>query len=246
MTRPWKVLDKVDTDEGALELRQRGETDFLIVIGGRVLMNSHSRSSEEQLAKLAIAAVPAPRRVLVAGLGMGFTLRAALDVLPAAARVTVCEINKVVVDWCRGPLAPSIRNALVDSRVELRLDDVAGVIARAPAGHFDALVLDLYEGPNASSQRRDDPFYGGTALAQQHRALAKGGVLAVWSEDPDAAYGKRMASVGFDVATHSIGSGGRRHIVYLGRRLETKASKPGDADEHQRSSKRPNALTRRR
>lgn len=220
MTRPWKVLAKVDTDEGALELRQRGDTDFLIVIGGRVLMNSYSRSSEEELARLGCAHLRTHKapRVLLAGLGMGFTLRAALDVLPPTATVTVCEINQVVVDWCRGPLAAVTRNALADPRVELRLEDVAKVIATARPGSLDATVLDLYEGPNAASQRRDDPFYSARALAQQHAALAAGGALAVWSEDADAPYAKRLASAGFAVKVHSIGSGGRRHVVYVGAR----------------------------
>jgi spermidine synthase len=131
----------------------------------------------------------------------------------------VCELNRVVVDWCRGPLAPATRDALADKRVKLELADVAAVIAKAAPGSFDAIVLDLYEGPNAASQRRDDPFYSGRALDQQRRALATRGVLAVWSEDADAPYAKRLTSAGFELRTHSIGSGGRRHIVYLGRGL---------------------------
>lgn len=217
MTRPWTVLAKADTPEGALELRQRGDADFLIVIGGRVLMNSYSRSSEEEQARLGCAHLASAKspRVLVAGLGMGFTLRAALDILPPSARVTVCEINKIVVEWCRGPLAAATRNALGDPRVDLQLADVAKTIAAAKPGSYDALVLDLYEGPNAGSQRRDDPFYSARAIDEQRRALGPGGMLAVWSEDADAPYAKRLQAGGFDVKTHSIGSGGRRHIVYL-------------------------------
>jgi spermidine synthase len=220
MTRPWRVLAKVDTEEGMLELRQRGDADFLIVIGGRVLMNSYSRSSEEELARLGCAHLRGPKapkspHVLLAGLGMGFTLRAALDVLPPTAKVTVCEINQVVVDWCRGPLALATRDALGDPRVELRVEDVAKTIAAARPGSIAAIVLDLYEGPNAASQRREDPFYGPRALAQQHAALAPRGVLAVWSEDADAAYAKRLGAAGFDVKTHAIGSGGRKHVVYV-------------------------------
>lgn len=226
MTRPWRVLDKVQTADGLLELRQRGDADFLIVVDGRVLMNSYSRSSEEELSRLGLAHLAAGTtkepRVLIAGLGMGFTLRAALDVLPGAARVVVCEINRVVVDWCRGRLAAATRDALADPRVELRIHDVAAVIGNAAAGQFDAILLDLYEGPNAASQRRDDPFYSAGALARSHRAVSSGGVLAVWSEDPDAPFAKRFASAGFDVKTHSIGTGGRKHVVYVGRRLGAK------------------------
>jgi spermidine synthase len=201
-----------------LELRQRGN-DFLIVIAGRVLMNSYARRSEEELARLALASVrgrPRPR-VLIGGLGMGFTLRAALDVLPADASVLVAELNPIVLAWCRGPLAPATRDAASDPRVQVEIGDVAAVIAGAPPGRFDAIVLDLYEGPNAASQRRDDPFYGEAALERTRRALAPGSPLAVWSEDADAPFARRLAAAGFEVTTHAIGSGGRRHVVYLGR-----------------------------
>lgn len=221
MTRPWKVLATATADGERLELRQRGDTDFLIVIGGRVLMNSYSRSSEEALSQLGLAhlaGVPAPR-VLIGGLGMAFTLRAALDVLPPKARVTVAELNAVIVDWCRGPLGPATDHAVADPRVHLELGDVARVIADAAPGAFDAILLDLYEGPNAASQRADDPFYSAAALVRQHRALARGGVLAVWSEDRDPAYEKRLAAA-FEMTVRLIGSGGRRHVVYLARRRE--------------------------
>ena len=220
MARPWITLATVPTAEGPLELRQRGDDDFLIVIGGRVLMNSFSRSSEEALAALAVAHLasrPAPR-VLIGGLGMGFTLRATLELVSGAARVQVAELNPVVLAWCRGPLGPATRHAVLDPRVAIELGDVADVIARAPAGRFDAILLDLYEGPNAASQGRDDPFYGPGALARTRAAIAPGGVLGVWSEDADAPFAKRFAAAGFAVTTHAIGRGGRRHIVYLGRR----------------------------
>lgn len=225
VTRPWTVLAKVETAEGLLELRQRGDSDFLIVIDGRVLMNSYSRSSEEELARLGLAdrslaktSVSGRPRVLIAGLGMGFTLRAALDVLPPSAEVVVCELNHVVVDWCRGPLAEATRNALADPRVRVELADVARHIASAANGSFDAILLDLYEGPNDASQHRDDPFYGAAALIRTRTALSTGGVLAVWSEDPDNAFAKRFVGAGFEVQTHTIGRGGRKHIVYLGKR----------------------------
>jgi spermidine synthase len=154
----------------------------------------------------------------IAGLGMGFTLRAALDVVSPTADVTICEINFTVVDWCRGPLAAATRNAIKDGRVTVKLEDVSDVIAKSPAARYDAILLDLYEGPNAASQRSDDPFYGAAALARAHKALRPSGILAVWSEDADAAFEKRFTAAGFAVTTHSIGQGGRRHVVYLGRR----------------------------
>jgi len=219
VTRPWTTLATVPTADGALELRQRGEREFLIVIAGRVLMTSAARRSEEAVATLACAAVRAPKpRLLIGGLGMGYTLRAALDALPAGARVTVAELTPEVATWCRGPLAPLTDGAVLDPRVTVTIGDVAAQIAAAPKASLDAIVLDLYEGPHEATQRRDDPFYGPTALARSHAALAPGGVLAVWSEDADPAFGKRFVAARFDVTTHRAGKGGRTHVIYLGRR----------------------------
>jgi len=221
MASAWQTLAVVGTTEGQLELRRRRD-DWLMVIDGRVLMNSFSRSSEEELARLALARLgdrPA-QRVLVSGLGMGFTLRALLDRAPATARVVVAELNAVVVQWCRGPLGPATNEAIRDPRVDVEVRDVADVIAGAPAGGFDLILLDLYEGPNTATQAADDPFYGPAALGRMHRALAPGGVAGIWSEDADAPFARRFAAARFAVTKHSIGSGGRRHVVYLGHRRE--------------------------
>ena len=219
MVFPWQTLATVGTAEGVLELRRRHD-DWLMLIDGRVLMNSFSRSSEEQLAWLALERLGDRQadRVLVSGLGMGFTLRALLDRAPPTAKIVVAELNPVVVEWCRGPLGPATGEAIRDSRVRVEIGDVADVIASATAGAFDLILLDLYEGPNSSTQAADDPFYGPSALARVHRALAPRGVVGVWSEDADAAFARRLAAAGFSMTKHSIGSGGRRHIVYLGRR----------------------------
>ena len=217
MTAPWRTLATADTPEGKLELRRRSD-DWLMTIGGRVLMNSFSRSSEEDLARLALDELGRPpKRALVSGLGMGFTLRALLDRVPATTRVTVVELNPVVVEWCRGPLAPATDDAVADPRVQVEIADVAGRIA-ASAGAFDLILLDLYEGPNSASQSERDPFYGAAALARLHRALAPRGIAGIWSEDADAPFARRFAAAHFTVTKHSIGRGGRRHIVYLGRR----------------------------
>lgn len=215
---PWKTLATVATADGALELRQRGAREFLMTIAGRVLMTSSDRRSEQALATRACAAVTAPRpRVLIGGLGMAYTVRAALDALPAAAELVVAELTPAVADWCRGPLALLTGDALADPRVRVVIGDVARVIADAPGGHYHAILLDLYEGPHAATQRGDDPFYGRAALARSRAALAAGGVLAVWSEEPDDAFARRMAAAGFEVATHRLGKP-RSHAVYLGRR----------------------------
>ncbi len=218
MTAAWQTLATADTSEGRLELRRRRD-DWLMVIGGRVLMNSFSRKSEEDLARLALESLgnrPA-KHVLVSGLGMGFTLRAVLDRLPKTTQVVVAELNPVVVEWCRGPLGAATNDAIADPRVRVNVGDVSAVIANAPAGAFDLILLDLYEGPNSASQSDNDPFYSVAALARAHRALDVHGVLGIWSEDADQPFERRFQAR-FTMTKHSIGSGGRRHIVYLGHR----------------------------
>jgi spermidine synthase len=219
----WKTLERVETEAGPLELRRRGEGDFLITVAGRVLMNSHANRSERALADLACAALgprPAPR-LLLGGLGMGCTLRAALDALPARARLDVVELSPEVAAWCRGPLASVNQDALADPRVSLEIGDLAAVIARAaqtPQGAaYDAILLDLYEGPHASTDARDDPFYGQRALARTRRALADGGLLAVWAEAPDHGFDARLRAAGLAGEIHRPGKGGLRHAIHLGR-----------------------------
>lgn len=220
MTRPWETLDAVETEEGRLELRRRGERDFVITVAGRVLMNSAWHGSEAAVAALAcrrIADRPKPA-LLIGGLGMAYTLRAALDVLPRSAHVTVAEIEPAVVRWCQGPLADLTRRSVEDPRVEIVLADVAHLIREAgrPGGRrFDAIVLDLYEGPRTATQAREDPFWGPAALRRTREALAPSGVFGVWSEDPDAAFEKRLAAAGFRVERRRPESGGPRHAIYL-------------------------------
>ncbi|CAN5833104.1 spermidine synthase [soil metagenome] len=218
MSTEWTTIATAELEDADLVLQQRG-LDFLIWFDERVLMNSFSRSSEEQLSTLALAAIApcAAPRILIGGLGMGFTLRAALDGLPAAGRVTVAELNQVIVDWCEGPLAAATDHALVDPRVTLTIGDVANVIAAAAPGSLDAIILDLYEGPFDELQGRTDPFYSASAIARQRQALSPTGVLAVWAEAEDPPYAVRLASGGFEVALHSISSGEACHVVYVAR-----------------------------
>lgn len=212
MAIPWQTLDRRETRDGPLELRRRGD-DWLVTIAGRVLMNSRESRSERALAEHACAALAgrAAPRVLLGGLGMGITLRATLDALPATARVTVAELNAAIVEWCRGPLSALNGAACDDPRVEIRLEDVARTI-EASRG-LDAILLDLYEGPHARTPRKD-PFYGSEALHRTRAALAPGGVLAVWSEDPDPGFEARLRKARFEVTRHRPGrGGGRRHAV---------------------------------
>ncbi|MEN8163893.1 MAG: spermidine synthase [Acidobacteriota bacterium] len=224
MSLPWRTVDTAETDEGLMILMQRGDREFVIKMETFVLMNSRLNLTEVALAGSACGLL-APRRrprVLIGGLGMAFTLRAALDALPPDARVTVAEINPVVERWCRGPLKGLTDGAVEDPRVEVHIGDVAGVITRAARGRdvFDAIILDLYQGTHDANDDPRDPFYGKKALETARKALKDDGVFAVWTEFADPAFEKRLRAVGFDCRRTSPGKGGPRHIVYLATKIE--------------------------
>jgi spermidine synthase len=168
-----------------------------------------------------LRAQPRPR-VLISGLGMGFTLRAALDALPATARVQVAELHPCVVSWCQGALAPLTRDAVHDARVEIEIGDVAQTIRRAAAAggsqRFDAILLDLYTGPGPVAGGGEPCFEAGM-LATTRAALAPGGVYAAWSERPDPPFERRLRAAGFAVASSRPGRGGLRHAVYTAQRV---------------------------
>jgi spermidine synthase len=218
VTRAWTTLDRVATPRGELSLRRRGDGDFLIAQDRRVIMTSAAHRSECLLAEQACAALGTARRprLLVAGLGMGFTLRAALDRLPRGARVDVAELEPAVAAWCRGPLAEATGHVLDDRRVRLRVEDVAAALARAAAGRaprYDAVVLDLFEGPGGD----DDPIFGREGLARIRAAAADPGVLAVWSERDDPRFEKRLRGAGWRVERTRSRGAGLHHTVYLAR-----------------------------
>lgn len=223
MAQPWKTIESIATDEGTLELRQRGARDFLIMIGPQVLMNSLANRSEVVLGRLGCGHLKESEspRVLVGGLGMGFTLKAVLDTLPATARVVVAELNPIVVSWCRGPLAALTKSAVDDPRVTVEIGDVARRIRQSAVNggeaRFDAIILDLYRGPHAKTHPVNDPLYGSRAIENMRAALKPGGVVAVWGENYDEGFDRRLQSAGFSVTTDRPGRGGLRHAVFLAR-----------------------------
>lgn len=218
MALPWKTLDRfVTEDEGSLELRQRGAGDFIISLGSQVLMNSKAQRSEMALGTLGCRGLrthPAPR-VLVGGLGMGITLRAVLDALPATAQVVVAELNPKIYEWCLGPLAELTAGAACDPRVKVEIADVAALIRKSAAGGFDAIILDLYRGPHPQTDPHKDPIYGSRAIARTCAALKGGGIFAVWGENPDVAFEARLKGGGFNVRCERPGKGGYRHAVWV-------------------------------
>jgi spermidine synthase len=228
MALPWKNIAAVDTPEGTLELRQRGEGDYLILLDGSVLMNSRAHRSEMLLGRLACRELQLCRKpqVLIGGLGMGFTLRAVLDNLPEAGRVVVAELNKVVLDWCQGPLAALTQGAVTDARVRVEIMDVAQAISQyagqGAQGRLDAIVLDLFSGPYAHAHKNDDPLFGMAAMHMARAALKSGGIYAVWGENYDPGFHNRLKSMDFVVNVQRAKTGGPRHVVYLAQRPKRK------------------------
>lgn len=237
MPRPQLIIDAIDTPDGRLELRKRGERDFMILIDSRVLMTSYITSSELFLAESGcaqIAAQPKPR-VLIGGLGLGFTLRAALDALPRNAKVIVAEINPKVIEWCRGPVAEANGGAALDRRVEFYQGDVMKLLSTiakdTKLDRFDAILWDLYVGPTRKGGT-DDPLYGEKSVAIVSRSLNTGGVFGIWGETPSPTFEERLKKLGFRPELHRPGGGGLKHAVYLAekRRDITKpAKKPPSA-----------------
>lgn len=227
MTLPWNTLAEVRTPDGCLKLLRRAERDWLITLDGRVLMNSASSRSEVALGALACTGLRsvAHPRVLLGGLGMGYTLRAVLDALPRGARVDVAELNPVVVEWCRGPIAHLSQNALTDARVRVVIENFSVALERAARkpGALDAVVIDLYVGPDADT-RPDDPLYGSRALRNAHDALRTGGTFAVWGENHHKGFERRLSACGFEVTRHNPARGSGRMVVYLA----VRQGKPGE------------------
>jgi spermidine synthase len=230
VSRAWQTLDRRDSADGVLELRQRGADDFLICVNGRVLMNSRASRSEEELGMRTCAGLAQGARALIGGLGMGFTLRAVLDSLPEESQVDVAELHPVVAEWCRGPLAPVSGACLDDPRVSLRVGDVADRIREAADGDeaYDAIVLDLFEGPHAHTNATRDPLYGRQAIERSWRALRPNGVLGVWAEAREQHFEARLRAQGFIVESHRPGRGGLRHWIVLARRPAGKSRAASD------------------
>jgi spermidine synthase len=220
--KPWELLGSTRTPDGSdLSLTRRG-SEYLILADGKDLMSSRMHGSEEALAQLACdraRTLEAPC-VLVGGLGMGFTLRATLELLPPAAEVVLSELLQAVVEWNRGPLGPLAGHPLDDRRVRLELGDVAATL-RAGAGRFDAVLLDVDNGPVAFTQGSNAALYGDAGLATARAALRPGGVVAVWSAWDDRKFEHRLRYAGFAVETHRVRGrlrkGGPRHTIFLGR-----------------------------
>ncbi|MCU0685579.1 MAG: hypothetical protein MUF34_25610 [Polyangiaceae bacterium] len=224
--KPWELIDRVPVPgtSGTMSLLQRGH-ERSIMVDGAQLMSSLVHGSEDALAELACGRVAGRTgaRVLIGGLGMGFTLAAALRTLGPDAEVVVAELVPGVIAWNRGPLGPVAGRPLDDPRAAVVEGDVARPIGEAPA-RWDAILLDVDNGPAGLTRPANDWLYAPPGLEAARAALRPRGVLAVWSAAPDRAFTRRLERAGYDVELLPLRArgraGGQRHLVWLATRHE--------------------------
>ena len=219
--KPWELLGQACTPEGDDLTLMRRSGEYVILANGRTLMSSRMHGSEEALATLACRRARTLEEpcVLVGGLGMGFTLRATLDLLPPAATVVVAELLPAVVEWNRGPLGPLAEHPLKDRRVRVDVGDVAATL-RSGAARFDAVLLDVDNGPDALTAPHNAALYNDRGLAAIRAALKIDGVLAVWSAREDRKFEQRLRHGAFTVEVARVRGrlkkGGPHHAIFLG------------------------------
>jgi spermidine synthase len=220
---PRELIDIAQVPGGdELRLFRRG-ADFMIVLDRNELMNSRMSGSEEALATMSIERIAERKapQVLIGGYGMGFTLRAALAMLPADAQVVVAELVPQIIDWARGPMAELAAGCLDDPRVDVMIGDVGVEIGRTRTG-YDAILLDVDNGPDGLTRLGNDRLYSMRGLQAARAALAPGGVLAVWSAAPDKAFARRLDEAGFaveEITVRARSNGkGAKHVIWFARR----------------------------
>ena len=224
---PWQLLGRAQTPGGGadLVLYQR-DSEFSLKVDNRELMNSRVHGSEEAMARLGcrnLAKHPGAR-VLIGGLGMGYSVRTALDILGEDARVVVAELAPAVVEWNRGVLADLAGRPLDDCRAELHEADVVQLM-RAARGDYDAIMLDVDNGAEAMVRKGNNWLYSLPGLTATYTALRRGGVLAIWSAGPHPAFVRRLRRAGFEVDEFKVRArgginrkGGAHHVVWIATR----------------------------
>lgn len=232
---PWTELDHAVLDNGDVLTLRRDGSEFEIRVGLYQLMSSKNPASERALAEMAVARAGVVRRVLIGGLGMGYTARAMLDVCGAGARITVAELVPAVVKWNRGPLADLAAHPLDDPRVSIFAGDVAEAL-RANPGAFDVILLDVDNGPEAVMFDRNGALYTCGGLAEVLAGLAPGGVLAVWAADASPGF-ERVAGPGCERSDVAVGS--VTHTLYFVRPDPAKMPEAVGASDACKAARRP-------
>ena len=224
---PWIHLETATAPQGGtLRLLRRGDEFSIRLEDGNELMNSRLGGSEEALATLALDRLAGRRApcVLIGGLGMGFTLRAAQSVMASDARLVVLEIVPDLIEWASQHMGKVFGDSLSDPRVEVKTGDVCATISEATEA-FDAILLDIDNGPDGLTRADNDALYGEAGLRSARQALTTGGVLAVWSAAPDQSFTKRLSRCGFDVSVKTVRAGrtnrGTRHTIWYAVRTDS-------------------------
>ena len=218
--QPLELLGETTTDDGSDMKLARRTNEYVILANGKSLMSSRMHGSEEALAAFACRKLRTAERpcVLIGGLGMGFTLRVALDLLPSDAKVVVAELVPAVVEWNRGPLGPLANYPLRDKRVSIEVGNVATSI-RSRRSHFDSILLDVDNGPAAFTSPQNSTLYDDRGLAAIRASLKSGGVFAVWSARDDRKFQQRLRYGGFVVEVEHVRGrlkkGGPHHTIFL-------------------------------
>jgi spermidine synthase len=218
--KPWDLIGRAETPDGTDLTLMLRDKEYVIFADGKPLMSSRMHGSEEALASLGCARARTLERptVLVGGLGMGFTLRAALDLLPADATVVVAELLPAVVEWNRGPLGHLASHPLKDCRVSMDVGDVAASI-RSASRRFDAVLLGVDNGPRPFTSSSNASLYGDRGLAALRSSLRPGGVLAVWSAWDDRKFQQRLRYAGFTISVERVrarlAKGGPKHVIFV-------------------------------
>ena len=217
--KKWTDLESTLSPDGQTVSLHEHDGSYAIRVGGTPLMSTRQSGSEEAMAELACTGLGPRARVLIGGLGFGFTLKAALRAVGPDASIVVSEILEAVIAWNRNPAYELASNAMTDPRVTVLHEDVNITMRRSPAS-FDAILLDVDNGPEALTTEGNGSLYDDAGLRRIIAALRPRGCVAFWSAHPDAAFENRLARVGFRVATHlsrAHKAGGRRHTIFLGR-----------------------------
>jgi len=222
--KAWELLGETRTPDGSLLTLTRHVSEVVIMANGKTLMSNRAHGSEEAMAAMIcphLKGLEEPH-VLIGGLGMGFTLRATLDLLPPTAIVTVAELIPAVVEWNRGPLGPLANHPLKDPRVRVEVNDVAAVLRATFTGKerpFDAIMLDVDNGPAAFTAEHNQSLYTTEGIATARLALSAGGVMAIWSAFDDRKFVQRLRYAGFEVKVEHVRArlkkGGPRHTIFL-------------------------------
>jgi spermidine synthase len=225
---PWITLDEARTDDGTVLTLARRGTEWEVRADGSVLMSSRTHGSEEELARLAFAKVKHARTVLIGGLGLGFSLRATLDLLGPRGKVVLAEQSSSVVDWNRAHVGDLAGRPLEDPRVSVRVGDVRERIREARAV-YDLILLDVDNGPAALIHDANAGLYDAPGIAACHVALNDAGALAVWATGPDDRYLRRLQRSGFDASAVRVaprpGAGGRKHVVFVAVKAVTRGGR---------------------